>query len=129
MATKKNLTAAAQAVTNKFFTGTDDQQESVRNADQADQEGRQDVRTGESSTERKTAEKGVKTAKKAADPVKVFSFRAAVQDVDQWRLYAAIRGEKVDEIGAAAMREYLKRHPLSAEEKALFDKRIESMKS
>ena len=101
----------------------------TENASQTAQEGRQAVRTGKSSTEREKAEKGVKTAKKAADPVKVFSFRAAVQDVDQWRLYAAIRGEKVDEIGAAAMREYLKRHPLSAEEKALFDKRIESMKS
>lgn len=125
MATKKNLTAAAQAVTNKFFTGTDDQQESVRNAAQAVQESRQDVRTGKSSTERKTAEKAVKTA---AEPVKVFSFRGSVRDVDQWRLYAALRGVKVDEIGAAAMREYIKRHPLSAEEKALFDKRVESMK-
>ena len=36
---------------------------------------------------------------------------------------------EVDEIGAAAMREYLKRHPLRDEEKALFDKRIESKKS
>lgn len=119
---KKNLTAAAQAVTNQFFSAKEDQQEST---DNAAQEGRQEVRTNKSSTERKTAEKAVKTA---AEPVKVFSFRGAVRDVDQWRLYAAIRGEKVNEIGAAAMREYIKRHPLSAEEKALFDKRIESMK-
>ena len=129
MATKKSLTAAAQAVTDQFFTTKEDQQESTNKAAQAAQEGRQEVRTGKSSTERKTAEKAAKTEKKAVDPVKVFSFRAAVRDVDQWRLYAAIRGEKVDEIGAAAMREYLKKHPLSAEEKALFDKRIESMKS
>ena len=97
----------------------------TENASQTAQEGRQAVRTGKSSTERKTAEKVVKMA---AEPVKVFSFRGAVRDVDQWRLYAAIRGVKVDEIGAAAMREYIKRHPLSAEEKALFDKRVESMK-
>ena len=122
---KKNLTAAAQAVTNQFFSAKEDQQESTNNAAQVAQEVRQDVRTGKSSTERKTAEKVVKTA---AEPVKVFSFRGAVRDVDQWRLYAAIRGVKVDEIGAAAMREYIKRHPLSAEEKALFDKRVESMK-
>ena len=128
MATKKSLTAAAQAVTDQLFTAKIDQQESTNKAALAAQEDRQEVRTGKSSTERKTAEKTVKTEKKAADPVKVFSFRAAVRDVDQWRLYAAIRGEKVDEIGAAAMREYLKKHPLSAEEKALFDKRIESMK-
>ena len=126
---KKNLTAAAQAVTDKFFTAKEDQQESTNKAAQAGQEGRQEVRTGKSSTELKTAEKAGKTEKKTSEPVKVFSFRAAVQDVDQWRLYAAIRGEKVDEIGAAAMREYLKKHPLSAEEKALFDKRIENMNS
>ncbi len=128
MATKKSLTAAAQAVTDQLFTAKIDQQESTNKAALAAQEDRQEVRAGKSSIERKTAEKPVKTEKKAADPVKVFSFRAAVRDVDQWRLYAAIRGEKVDEIGAAAMREYLKKHPLSAEEKALFDKRIESMK-
>ena len=129
MATKKSLTAAAQAVTDQFFTTKEDQQESTNKAAQAAQEGRQEVRAGKSSIEWKAAEKAAKTAKKAADPVKVFSFRAAVHDVDQWRLYAAIRGEKVDEIGAAAMREYLKKHPLSAEEKALFDKRLESMKT
>ena len=63
--------------------------------------------------------------KKTAEPVKVFSFRGLACDVDQWRLYASIRGVKVDEIGSAAMQEYIKRHPLSAEEKALFYKRIE----
>ena len=125
----KNLTAAAQAVTDKFFSAQEDQQESTNKAAQAAQESRQNVRTGKSSPAQKEAEKAGKTEKKAPEPVKVFSFRAAVRDVDQWRLYAAIRGEKVDEIGAAAMREYLKRHPLSAEEKALFDKRVESMKS
>ena len=124
----KNLTAAAQAVTDKFFSAQEDQQESTNKAAQAAQESRQNVRTGKSSPAQKDAEKAGKAGKKASEPVKVFSFRAAVRDVDQWRLYAAIRGEKVDEIGAAAMREYLKRHPLSAEEKALFDKRIENMK-
>lgn len=120
---KKNLTAAAQAVTDKFFTGIEDQKENVNKAAQTDQEGRQEDRTGKSSTGKKGAEKAAK------EEMKVFSFRGAVQDVDQWRLYASIRGVKVDEFGAAAMKEYIKRHPLSAEEKALFDKRIENKKS
>ena len=121
--TKKNQTAAAQAVTDKFFTGIEDQKENAAEAAQTAQEGRQEDRTGKSSTGKKSAEKAAK------EEMKVFSFRGAVQDVDQWRLYASIRGVKVDEFGAAAMKEYIKRHPLSAEEKALFDKRIESKKS
>ena len=95
---KKDLTAAAQAVTD---TGA----------------------AAQAVTDKMIA------GKKAKEPMKVFSFRGSVQDVDQWRLYASIRGGKVDEFGAAAMKEYIKRHPLSAEEKALFDKRIESKKS
>ena len=125
---KKNLAQAAQAATDHFFTGSvEDQSESVSKPSETAQEGRQADRTGESSSDET---KAVRERKKTvAEPVKVFSFRAAVRDVDQWRLYASIRGEKVDEIGAAAMREYLKRHPLTGEEKALFDKRVESMKA
>ena len=124
----KNLTQAAQAATDHFFTGSvEDHSENVNKPSETAQEGRQADRTGESSSDET---KAVRERKKTvAEPVKVFSFRAAVRDVDQWRLYASIRGEKVDEIGAAAMREYLKRHPLTGEEKALFDKRVESMKS
>lgn len=100
---KKDLTAAAQAVTNQFFSANEEQQSNER------------------------SEK--KQSKGHTEPVKVFSFRSAVQAVDQWRLYASIRGVKVDEIGTTAMEEYLERHPLTGEEKALFDKRIEMMKA
>lgn len=125
---KKNLTQAAQAATDHFFTGSvEAQSESVSKPSETAQEGRQADRTGESSSDETKAARGRK--KTVSEPVKVFSFRAAIGDVDQWRLYAAIKGEKVDEIGAAAMREYIKRHPLKDEEKALFDKRVESMKS
>ena len=123
---KKSLTAAAQAVTDKFFTKAEEQQESASEASQTAQEGREAVQVDKPKGNDKDAHRGVTRANKA---VKVFSFRGTVQDVNQWRLYASIRGAKVDDIGVAAMREYLKRHPLSAEEKALFDKRIESMKS
>ena len=119
----RNLSEAAQAVTDKMFRGKIDQKENIAELAQTAQEGRQEDRTGKSSTGKKGAEKAAK------EEMKVFSFRGAVQDVEQWRLYASIRGVKVDEFGAAAMKEYIKRHPLSAEEKALFDKRIESKKS
>ena len=122
---KKSLTAAAQAVTDKFFTKAEEQQEVASEASQTAQEGREAVQVDKPKGNDKDAHRGVTRANKA---VKVFSFRGTVQDVNQWRLYASIRGAKVDDIGVAAMREYLKRHPLSAEEKALFDKRIESMK-
>lgn len=123
----KNLTAAAQAVTDKFFTAKEDQQESTDKAAQAAQEGRREVRTGKSSTERKTAEKAVKTAQerrvtgkgKKGDDTKVFSFRSWIDEVDGWRLYAAVKGLKIDELGAAAMNEYIKRHPITDAERAL----------
>lgn len=122
---KKSLTAAAQAVTDKFFTKTEDQQEGVLDDAQAAQEGRQDVRTGESSGRTKDAQKGAQAAQmrrernkgKNGDDVKVFSFRSWADEVESWRLYAQVKGVKVDDLGAAAMREYIKRHPVTDEER------------
>lgn len=122
---KKNLAAAAQAVTNQFFSSEEDPQESTNEVGQTAKESYQEA-PKQKSIKQKTNEQ---TRKKTADPVKVFSFRGLARDVDQWRMYASIRGVKVDEIGSAAMQEYIKRHPLSAEEKALFDKRLEILKS
>lgn len=123
----KNLTAAAQAVTDKFFTGIEDQKENVNKAAQTAQEGRQEDRKGKSSTGKKTAENDGKTAQerrvtgkgKKTDDTKVFSFRSWIDDVDGWRMYAEVKGLKVDELGAAAMNEYIKRHPISEEERTL----------
>lgn len=124
----KNLTAAAQAVTDKFFTAKEDQQESTNKAAQAAQEGRQEVRTGKSSTERKTAQERRVTGKgKKGDDTKVFSFRSWIDEVDGWRLYAAVKGLKIDELGAAAMNEYIKRHPITDDERAL-QKAIEAVR-
>lgn len=127
MATKKNLTAAAQAVTEQFFTVKEDQQESTNKPVQAAQEGRQEGRTGKLSAKRKAAENGVKMAQerrvtnkgKKVDDTKVFSFRSWIDEVEEWRLYAAAKGIQIDELGAAAMREYIKRHALTDEEKEL----------
>lgn len=123
----KNLTAAAQAVTDKFFSAQEDQQGSVNNAAQAAQESRQNVRTGKSSPAQKDAEKAGKTAQerrvtskgKVGADTKVFSFRSWIDEVDGWRSYAAVKGLKIDELGAAAMNEYIKRHPITDVERTL----------
>ena len=115
---KKNLTEAAQAATAALFSNASE-------SSQTAQEGRQDVRTGESLGNAKDAQKGVKTALtrrernkgKNGDDVKVFSFRSWVDEVESWRLYAQAKGMKVDDLGAAAMREYIKRHPVTDEER------------
>lgn len=117
---KKNLTAAAQAVTDKFFAGKEDHQENVAEAAQIDQKSRQEDRTGKSSTGKKEAQERRVTGKgKKIDDTKVFSFRWWIEEVEGWRSYAAAKGMQIDELGAAAMNEYIKRHPISAEERKL----------
>lgn len=51
----------------------------------------------------------------------IFSFRAVVADITIWRAYAIAKGETVENLGNAAMEEYLKRHKLSGTELAIFD--------
>lgn len=51
----------------------------------------------------------------------VFSFRSPKNSVESWRIYANIKGMKVEELGAAALDEYIKKHPLSDEEQAVFN--------
>lgn len=51
----------------------------------------------------------------------VFSFRAVVADITIWRAYAVAKGETVENLGNAAMEEYLKRHKLSGTELAIFE--------
>lgn len=51
----------------------------------------------------------------------VFSFRSPKNSVESWRIYANIKGMKVEELGAAALDEYIKKHPLSEEEQAVFN--------
>ena len=51
----------------------------------------------------------------------VFSFRSPKTSVESWRIYASIKGMKVEDLGAAALDEYIKKHPLSDEEQAVFN--------
>lgn len=51
----------------------------------------------------------------------VFSFRSPKSNVESWRIYANLKGMKVEELGTAALDEYMKKHPLSDEEQAVFN--------
>ncbi len=123
MATKKSLTEAAQAATNRFFS------QAVTEASETAQEGRQAVGSSKVSPERDGAEKAVREAKKrtvtargkSTSDTKVFSFRAWIDEVEDWRLYAAVKQMQIDELGAAALREYIRRHPVTDDERVLRD--------
>lgn len=51
----------------------------------------------------------------------VFSFRAMVSDISIWKAYATATGRTMENIGTAAMHEYMKRHKLNAAEQAVFE--------
>lgn len=61
-----------------------------------------------------------KAQKPPKPPKKVFSFRADVQDVNGWRCWADAKGMKVDELGEKALKEYIKRHPLTEEQRHIY---------
>lgn len=145
MATKKNtLTKAAQKATDHLFTGSVEQEQvkvkivegehkpfSVKEVNEriakTAQAGRQDQKPTKSSGAVKDAEKAVSEPKgrrmtgkgKKIDDTKVFSFRGWKDEVDYWRLYAAVKGLKIDELGSAAINEYIKRHPVTGAESDL----------
>lgn len=63
-----------------------------------------------------------KTKKKAEKGQKhVFSFRASVEDINLWTAYKTAVGETMENIGTAAMNEYIKHHKLSGAELAIFE--------
>lgn len=69
-----------------------------------------------------TEEKEMKQEKKAEKPKvakskkKVFAFRATEENMRAWKAYATATGRTMEEIGAAAMQEYIEAHkPLKAE--------------
>lgn len=60
---------------------------------------------------------------------KVFSFRAEVESADSWRLWADAKGLKVDELGTLAITEYIKKHPLSPDQKQIYELKMAQKKS
>lgn len=69
---------------------------------------------------------GQKVLKK--DTQKVFSFRAEIEDVDAWRIYADAKGMKVDDLGQSAMKEYINRHKLGSDEQKIYDLKMKNKK-
>ena len=75
-------------------------------------------------------EKPVKAAEKKEKPVKkVFSFRTEAELADDWRLYADAAGMKVDELGTEALTEYIKKHPLKADQHQIYELKKAQKKS
>lgn len=64
----------------------------------------------------------VQTGKtKKTDTHKTFSFWAPKEDADSWRTYAKARGVTMDDMGTEAFTEYMKNHPLTDEQKQLYE--------
>lgn len=51
----------------------------------------------------------------------VFSFRATVEDIINWKAYATATGQTMEIIGTAAMKEYLTNHVLTGTEQTIFE--------
>ena len=62
-----------------------------------------------------------RTKKKAENQEKVFSFRATEDDINLWKNYKTAVGKTMENIGTAAMNEYIKHHKLSGTELELFE--------
>lgn len=56
---------------------------------------------------------------------KVFSFRAKVDQVDSWRVWADAKGMKVDELGEKALIEYIKRHALTEDQQTIYNLKMD----
>ena len=71
-------------------------------------------KTSENTKKAESPKSKTKTKKKAEKGQKqVFSFRACVDDISLWRAYTTAVGETMENIGSAAMNEYIKHHKLS----------------
>lgn len=68
-------------------------------------------------------EKPQETAQEQPQKAKkqVFSFRAEVNAITCWKAYATATGQTMESVGNAAMTEFLKNHPLTENEKVVFD--------
>lgn len=73
----------------------------------------------EVSKEQEQAKKKRRNAKKTTQK-QVFSFRAAVQDINVWKTFSTATGRTMESIGADAMNEYMNRHRMSDTEAAVF---------
>lgn len=50
----------------------------------------------------------------------VFSFRAELTDIENWKAYAQAKGLTMETIGSSAMNEYMLRHKLTDNEHSIY---------
>ena len=77
----------------------------------------------------KVTEEPTEGKKKKTDTHKVFSFRAPIETVDSWRVWADAKGMKVDELGEKALTEYIKKHSLTEDQRQIYELKMAQKKS
>lgn len=94
-----------------------DEPQDTPQAPQKPQTAPEPTQTEESTPkEEKTEEKANTKQKK-----QVFSFRATIEDIASWKAYATATGQTMENVGTAAMNEYLENHKLTGAEQAIFE--------
>lgn len=61
-------------------------------------------------------------------PKKIFSFRAEVDEVERWKVWADARGLKINELGEKAISEYIENHRLTSDQQQIFDLKMAQRK-
>ena len=89
--------------------------------------GRAKAQPEEPSESPQKAQEGKK--QRVIDTHKVFSFRAPIETVDSWRVWAEAKGMKVDELGEKALTEYIKRHSLTDDQRQIYELKMAQKKS
>lgn len=75
------------------------------------------------TAEKKNVQNDVKdgTASNIMVKKQVFSFRAAIKEINIWKAYALSCGSSMESVGSEAMNEYIKKHKLQETEQAVFN--------
>jgi len=114
MAIKKDKMKQSVSELDKLFSGASESSSGVF----------EEITKGNTKeAKKKPSEKPQKAQKK------VFSFRAEVEAVDSWRVWADAKGLKVDELGEKAITEYIKRHSLTEDQRQIYELKMAQKKS
>lgn len=108
-AKKKDLKSGASSVMDKFFSDAQDGSQT------ASEKKGEEMDTQKVKTPQRASRKSQKVS---------FSFRADSEEVKGWRVYAKVKGLKVDDLGEKALEEYIKRHKLTEAEKTVYEARL-----
>ena len=114
---KMNKLKDAGSSLDKLFTGASEPTE------KASETTKKSTKRNTKAEPEKASEEPKKTQKK------VFSFRAEVDQVDSWRVWADAKGLKVDELGTLALTEYIKKHSLTEDQRQIYELKMAQKKS